>query len=620
MRVPPTARVEIEFVRGLWTDVSDRWDAKRPISIVAGRTDAESRIAPGQMSGLRLDNTDGRFTVGNTTSPYYPDLASGKQIRISIKDPAAESVDYYLRYTGNIDGWSYEWADNGSTCWAVVNATDELLGLQAPADGWLKLYHHKLGAAAYWPFTDDRTDKHHEPGIGTVVMHPAADATLCTQAGPPADPALLPSGAVSAGWSATVVGTATGWTASMLFKAAAVPVAFVPLRVTDLATGNTVGLYVNDSGHPAVAYGGWTVGSPVLPVNICDGNYWILTLSGRNPGTPHIDITAYQVGADTVTGGSNGMDVSAAVALLDGGALRIEAGQYATALGHIAFYTHPGTKTIFPDTLCFEAIPADSAASALADISTLRGGAVINQSSVEPHTTMTSRPASSTWAGHVEQIENADRGILVADQSGALWYLQGAYRTRPPGGPTASIPITVTPDELSALSMSADRMKLINRATVRAIDHRGRVLYSAIAVDQESIDRSGDHAVDLDVYGFESGSTVIGAAWGLMSPVEVPRVPNVTIDAAALDITRQQALLNGDRDGVGWAAPVGIWSAIGITNLPTAGGMPDRWLGRIEGWTETLGIDVWSITFNISYIGNRLGDPTFGVLGSMRLG
>lgn len=67
-----------------WTDISRLVDVeKRGVTITRGAADELSETQPGTAT-LMLDNEDGRFTPGNSASPYYPFVRRNAPIRISI--------------------------------------------------------------------------------------------------------------------------------------------------------------------------------------------------------------------------------------------------------------------------------------------------------------------------------------------------------------------------------------------------------------------------------------------------------------------------------------------------------------------------------------------------------
>lgn len=69
-------------VAPVWTDITDHVLLDSPLQIVRGRTDEFSRVQPGTLS-MTVNNSDGRFTRGLVTSPYYPNVRNGRRVRVS---------------------------------------------------------------------------------------------------------------------------------------------------------------------------------------------------------------------------------------------------------------------------------------------------------------------------------------------------------------------------------------------------------------------------------------------------------------------------------------------------------------------------------------------------------
>ncbi|MGW4388199.1 LamG domain-containing protein [Streptomyces sp. NPDC004685] len=65
-----------------WTDITQSTDVVQGVTITRGASDEFSETQPGTAT-LVLDNADGRFTPGNTGSPYYPFVRRNAPIRIS---------------------------------------------------------------------------------------------------------------------------------------------------------------------------------------------------------------------------------------------------------------------------------------------------------------------------------------------------------------------------------------------------------------------------------------------------------------------------------------------------------------------------------------------------------
>ncbi|MFI8297280.1 LamG-like jellyroll fold domain-containing protein [Streptomyces nigra] len=67
----------------VFTDVSQYVDLPKGIEINRGADEELSEIQPSTCR-IPLDNTDGRFTAGRASSPYYPNVKKGAPIRVSV--------------------------------------------------------------------------------------------------------------------------------------------------------------------------------------------------------------------------------------------------------------------------------------------------------------------------------------------------------------------------------------------------------------------------------------------------------------------------------------------------------------------------------------------------------
>ncbi|WP_327655693.1 laminin G domain-containing protein [Streptomyces sp. NBC_00483] len=66
-----------------WTDITQYVDVVQGVVITRGASDELSETQPGTAT-LTLDNSDGRFTPGNSSSPYAPFVRRNAPIRISV--------------------------------------------------------------------------------------------------------------------------------------------------------------------------------------------------------------------------------------------------------------------------------------------------------------------------------------------------------------------------------------------------------------------------------------------------------------------------------------------------------------------------------------------------------
>jgi len=116
-------RVECAFTTapGDWNpayqDITAFVDLTTGIRATVGRTDEYATAQTGTCA-VALVNTDARFTVGNTSSPYWPNLKIRKRLRVSYRDPAIG---------GNlVDPASASFEDGTTGLWAALTSTPTL--------------------------------------------------------------------------------------------------------------------------------------------------------------------------------------------------------------------------------------------------------------------------------------------------------------------------------------------------------------------------------------------------------------------------------------------------------------------------------------------------------------
>lgn len=99
MAYPQDARpFLVEFNDGMeWQDITAYVLQNRGINISVGQSGQANTIGPSSLN-FTLDNRDGRFTVGNPTSPYGGTFRPGAGIRWSIEDTGTT----YVRFSGEL--------------------------------------------------------------------------------------------------------------------------------------------------------------------------------------------------------------------------------------------------------------------------------------------------------------------------------------------------------------------------------------------------------------------------------------------------------------------------------------------------------------------------------------
>lgn len=89
-----------------WVDLTSRLDVAAGVTITRGRTDEQGEIQP-SVFGAMLDNRDGALTPAKSASPYYPNVVTGKMLRLGLTWPGG-GVNFTTNptTTADITGWS----------------------------------------------------------------------------------------------------------------------------------------------------------------------------------------------------------------------------------------------------------------------------------------------------------------------------------------------------------------------------------------------------------------------------------------------------------------------------------------------------------------------------------
>lgn len=93
---------------GTWTDITQYTDINAGISITRGAEDETSQIQAGTCT-LQLDDSDGRLTPENTSSPYYPNVVDGVPLRISVATVNTNFLRNPSFEGGSVETW--EWSN-----------------------------------------------------------------------------------------------------------------------------------------------------------------------------------------------------------------------------------------------------------------------------------------------------------------------------------------------------------------------------------------------------------------------------------------------------------------------------------------------------------------------------
>lgn len=124
---PPTVQVLVDWVNpafgagatggAAWTDISGYVRTDQPLSISRGRQDNISQVQPGRAS-IVVDNSDGRFTPGLSSSPYGL-VTLGRRVQVNVAD---ETGTMHTRFDGQISEIDLDESATGTATATLVCA------------------------------------------------------------------------------------------------------------------------------------------------------------------------------------------------------------------------------------------------------------------------------------------------------------------------------------------------------------------------------------------------------------------------------------------------------------------------------------------------------------------
>lgn len=109
-----------------WVDISAYVDWIAGVSIQSGRADESSQVTQAIFKAV-LTNIDGRFTPGNTSSPYYPDISTPTWIRYTTLDASLSITQ--PEFTGLAVSWLPDFTGPNSDRGTVLTANDQMYRL-----------------------------------------------------------------------------------------------------------------------------------------------------------------------------------------------------------------------------------------------------------------------------------------------------------------------------------------------------------------------------------------------------------------------------------------------------------------------------------------------------------
>lgn len=603
----PDVTVEVAFATGpddpspSWTDISDYVEARENIAITSGRDDELSDIQPSQVT-LTLDNKDGRFTPGRTSSPYYPNVRKNRKIRVTAVWPLGGGGTTYRRFTGYVNEWPVEWTEGTSEyAKSQITASSRRARLAGRTELSSIIETELLADSpdAYYPMGEE------DPQAGTAGQ--AGDVSGNQQ------PALRVTGSGAAIDWAAADGPGTDSLSAPVFAGGKYlrMVANDPLiAITD--TSVLLECFFNTSVSPGDMWLTHVMGDPNPTIHLriaTDGTLRgavgsspdVQSAGAVDDGLTHHAAIRATISAGTVTmtlylDGSVADTDTFALAVFPESSIMEVAGltsfggsidQYTGTVSHAAVFS--STTEITSARVLAHAnagLTGFANESTDARIDRLAAWAGIPVGEVSTEAGLTTSIANQDTTGRtpidlMEEVTATEGGVLFDAGDGTLTFQARTHRYNA----TSQFTLNAAQDQIEAsITAKLDGQQLVNDIT--ATGGSGIVVR---VINQSSIDENGIARDTLDLITTSDNEVYDAANWLVQRYAE----PDVRLTSVTVDLLNQSSSLVTSL----LAAKIG--DRITLSNLPSSA--PATSIdGFIEGISEVLGAEFYTITFELS--------------------
>lgn len=600
----PTITVQVEFEAGVWTDVTQYVDLSAGITGMGrGRRDERSETSP-YSATLEVFNQDGRFTPGNTSSPYYPNVTLGKRVRVSVTAGATSSD----RFTGHVTEWPVEFPGGGISNARVtfidrLGARDARASLRSVPEEAILSY----GPGAFWPLGDPEESTaageisgNGQPGLEVRQYGSGGKLTFGNATGVPFDGISSPTfepvdsnnGLFLAADLAKAVGDGARVGAACTFNIAAAPSEpAVLVELNDLSSSWRWQIYVGTDGKlyqkeywPDT--GGFYESSLSTPV-VTDGSSHALTVvetvgASVNSVSLRLDGTHFESYSRTKH------DLWPIARVFIGGD-PWGGDLFTGSIGHVAVF---GAGTAWGSDLSSHmryGLDGHAVGDAITDLRTW-GGIDVGDVVLPPPgfdldvygTGIAHRPTEGkSPAGVLLAIARDEGGNLFVDGSGRYVFQERSYRWE-------SVPVLeIGSENLAgpALSLTYNDQGLVNDVTASLPNggHDQRV----VNTDSEAI--YGAATGNLELALPTERELLERAGWEVNIRAEAyPRVSDLALDLLTMDQALTEAVLGLD-----------VGDQVLVVTMPEQAADAALSLD-LEGWTESLSLTSWTLKLNTS--------------------
>lgn len=591
----------------VWTDVT-AWllaHAAHAPRIRRGRQDEFADVQPGTLA-LTLDNSDGRFTAGRAASPYYPNVKRGRRIRLS----AIYAGTTYYRFDGYVDRWPQQWIGSAAKyAEAQLTATDRQarLGRAGMLRSIVEEEYLLDAPHAYYPMGDAEGSV--AAGQGAATTQPALSVTQTGSGGtltfgagtgPGTDgltaPVFTPASSSAGKYLSATLSPA-------IVASAYVVEAFINTTTASraIATVTTEGggyqrLEIDATGRVQAVNPTTTVPGPTT--NVTDGATHHVAVhcdTATDITTVYVDGVAGTATADT--------GAPSDLRAINVGANESGTALFAGTMAHAAINTGATAARILAHHQAgATGFAGERSDQRISRIATYAGIPAADQV-LEPGLTTAVVAQDTTGqspSALLQALVQTENGLLFVDTQGRLTFHSRSHRYNQ----TISYALDGTAGEVGAdLLFVEDDFGLANDVTA---SRPGGI--TARAVNQASIDEYQRYRADLQLLTSDDNEVASAAQWRVNNyGTPLQRCPQVNVDL----LTQPAKIAD--------VAGTDLGARIQLTNLPGQAAAATVDL-NIEGYTETIGLDVWDIDINASPASTStvwaLDSATYSVLDS----
>lgn len=623
MPLPTGLKVEVEFVAGVWTDVTADYDNNAGFTFQVGRTSPSSQAQTSSV-GLQLRNDKGKYTPfvqvlsDGTASTTYPNVVPRKRLRISTSS-GVRWLGYIKSLVPNTNGFS-----GASMC--VINAADVMdrlsrFSLMSPI-------RQEISAEpflwAFWPLTEPSgsTTAADQSGYrNTTLSIPTALANQAALTfgddGPGSGDGTGVRFAPTAANSGQVLATPTNlrqFPDPPSYTAATFEMWINP-GVTRPSWGGTSGetfFFAQNDDNPSIGFlqlwllsgtlhfvDGTSAGGLAGP-NLSDGAWHHIVLTRSTTGA-----NAWKLYVDNALVGSANQGVNYVTTFNLGDAvapgLNGTPGRYQGNMGYVAVYaTSLSTTRIAAHYNAGHGWVGETVDARIIRFLTVAGLTASDWSI--PASTVT----LGTYSQDGKDVLSAVQDAVASEGAGAVFYVKGGVATfqsrtfRKPTTPVLTV-AAGSDDDAAGFVPSVDDSTLVNQVTVTRSSASGGDSTQTVGATTGEI-----WSQSVTTYT-QTDDDALNLAQSIIAANDTPgwRLPKITVD-----------LLTATHNFYGTLQNIDIGDRIRMTGL-VAGQAPASQVDVIvEGWTETVNVGTYKVVFDTSPADNPAmfiwQDATYG--------